>query len=627
MLFCKKVYIYRIIAVIIICMILCLTGCAGSSEEPEVSQNSFAQDTDRQTGKTDEADLTEAVGKVKEEAKELVEEAEPEEEIEPEVEPAEKHVRIRLEDSGKDVFALWGSGKPDYRYGPSIMLREDGGIDAWFASPGDGKKEYDWITYRHSDDGGNTWGNEKVVLSPTPGTADLKSVCDPDVFFYDGYYYMGYTATVNEDGLCNNVFLARSKNPDGPYEKWGTNGWGTDPVPIVYFDGIDIGWGVGEPSFVLVDKTLYVYNTLDSFSDVYGWVRATQVHTADITDPVWPDKLEYRGITAYRNDCTDNTGYTYADSDSWSVAYLEDAGRFIALTTNRRFKDDSCLLYYESDDGISFERVSELNTNVITGCHNCGLMSDEKGHIGKDDRSMIGYAYAGLGNTKWGVWATRFVPAIIDYTEEIDRDEDGAENLKQRIDIDESLLGEGSVMLMTDQLTYTTYVGAGPVSMRFYLMDPYRRKSLLQDRVNAERYDHNILEMTEDGELVPIREGITTVGLEYNGLRRDICIRVLSEDSNGSEIMKFYPVCSRYDISVNERIILQVRPMAVFDNYDIHELSGYEIIANDISFRSSDPSVCRIANDGKITPVSAGTSVITVDGIGCRYTLDVYVTD
>lgn len=622
----------RILAIaitMIMIMALCLAGCMGTSEEgsqmsaevvetePEQQDEVLpAEDTDMPETEEKEADIQE----------EQKETEEAEEEPESEEEPAEKHVRLRLDDSGQDVFALWGSGKPDYRYGPSMMIREDGGIDAWFASPGDGKKEYDWITYRHSDDG-ITWGNEKVVLSPTPGTADLKSVCDPDVFFHDGYYYMGYTATVNEDGLCNNVFLARSKNPDGPYEKWGKDGWGSDPVPIIYFDGIDIGWGVGEPSFVLVDDTLYVYNTLDSFSDVYGWVRATQVHTTDITDPMWPDKLEYRGITAYRNDCTDNTGYTYADSDSWSVAYLEDSGKFIALTTNRRFKDDSCLLYYESDDGISFERVSELNTNVITGCHNCGLMSDERGHIGKDDRSLIGYAYAGSGNSKWGVWATRFVPVCIDYTDEIDRGEDGAENLKQKIFIDESLLGEGPIMLMTDQLTYTTYVGAASVPIRFFLMDKYRRKSLLQEKVYVEKYDHNILEMNEDGELVPLREGVTTVGLEYNGLRRDICVRVLPEDCSGTKIKKFYPVCDRYDISVDERIILQVRPMAVFDNYDIHELSGYEIVANDIAFRSSDPSVCIIEKDGKITPVSAGTSVITVEGTGCRYTIDVYVTD
>ena len=541
---------------------------------------------------------------------------------------ADKHVRIRLDGSGADIFALWGTGRPDYRYGPSMMLCGNGGIDVWFASPGDGKKEYDWITYRHSDDGGETWGREKVVLSPTPGTADYKSVCDPDVFYYDGYYYMGYTATVNEDGLCNNVFIARSATPDGPFEKWNGSGWGGAPVPIIYFKGVDIGWGVGEPSFVIVDDTIYVYNTLDSFSDRYGWVRATEVRTADITDPMWPSGLKYEGISIYRNDATDRSGYTYADSDSWDVAYLEESHKFIALTTNRRFKDDSCLLYYESDDGINFERVSEINTDVISGCHNSGLMSDAYGHIKKDDLKLAGYAYSGSGDSKWGIWATRLAKLRIDYTDEPDREEDDAGNLKQHIKIDESLLGGGDIMLLTDQLSYTVTVGDRPVPIRYYLMNIYRQKyGLDADKVTVEKYDENILRVDEDGNLIPVGEGMSIVGIGYEGLRREICIKVLPENYDEMQIKRFYPVCSRLDVSMNEPIIIKVRPMAVFRNFDIHELSGYEINYHNIKFRSSNTSVCTVKKDGTVNPVGPGVSVITVSGEDCRYTVDVYVSE
>lgn len=541
---------------------------------------------------------------------------------------ADKHVRLRLPDSGKDVFALWGTGKPDYRYGPSIIKNDDGSIDAWFASPGDGKKEYDWITYRHSDDGGNTWGDERVVLAPTPNTADFKSVCDPDVFCYDGYYYMGYTATVNKEGLCNNVFIARSKNPDGPYEKWDGNGWGGNPIPIVYFEGVDIGWGVGEPSFVVVDDKLFLYNTLDSFSEKYGWVRATQVHTADLKDPEWPLNLKYEGISVYRNDSTDADHYTYADSDSWDVAYLEDSHKFVALTTNRRFKKDSCLLYYESDDGISFTRVSELNTNVLTGCHNCGLMSDPSGHIGGEDKTMIGYAYSGSGESKWGVWATRFATVDIDYTDEPDREEDGKGNLKEPINIDESLLSKEPIMLVTDSLTYTAQADETPINIGYYLMNSYRKKSAISsDDITIEDYDHNILKLSDDNRLMPIHEGITTVTVAYKQLRREICVRVLPEEYDDTRISTFYPVCKRYDISVNEPIIVKVRPMAVFGDYDISELSGYSININNIKFRSSNESVCTVKKDGTIKPVSPGTSVITVECETCKYTLDVYVSE
>ena len=122
---------------------------------------------------------------------------------------AGKHIRLTLKDAGADVFTPRDDGQQDYRYSPSLLYNDDGGIDVWFASPGDGEDEYDWVTYRHSDDGGSTWTDEKVVLSPSPNTPDSLSICDPDVFFYGGYYYIGYTSTINknEKGLCNSVFI------------------------------------------------------------------------------------------------------------------------------------------------------------------------------------------------------------------------------------------------------------------------------------------------------------------------------------------------------------------------------------------------------------------------------------
>ena len=285
--------IKKIIGVSVLAAIISFTGCSGDSgNTPGQRAESEVKETDKneavETSEPVDDKLSKQEDSTESEAGEMPEEAEEEPVDVYNSELADKHIRLRLEGDGKDVFALWGSGRPDYRYGASLIQNEDGSIDAWFASPGDGKKEYDWLTYRHSEDGGKTWGDEKVVLAPTPGTADLQSVCDPDVFYYEGYYYLGYTGTVNKDGLCNNVFLARSQNPDGPYEKWNGKDWGGDPVPIVYFKGVDIAWGVGEPSFVVVDDKIYVYSTLDSFSDKYGWVRATQIHTADLTDPRWP---------------------------------------------------------------------------------------------------------------------------------------------------------------------------------------------------------------------------------------------------------------------------------------------------------------------------------------------------
>lgn len=542
-----------------------------------------------------------------------------------------KHVRITLDGSGEDVFTPHNDGFQDYRYSPSFMMDDAGGIDAWFASPADGVDEYDWITYKHSDDGGHTWSDEKVVLTPSPCTPDLLSVCDPDVFYYDGYYYMGYTATIdkNEKGLCNSVFIARSKRPDGPYEKWNGSGWGGSPVPIIYFDGIAIGWGCGEPSFVVVDDTLYIYSTRDSYSPDSLRVRVTEIRTADIRDPMWPLKLDFKGYTVIRNDLIEDDSYVYDDSDSWDVVYLEESHKFVALSTNRRFKSDSSLLYYESDDGISFERVSEINTNVITGCHNGAIMGDKHGHLRNSMPVILGYSYSGTDNENWGIWATRFVHAMLEYTDGIDRSEDGKSNLKQPIDYQKATTQAAPVMLRTDSPVYCTLLRDDPFIIRCYLRfaDRNEREISLHD-INIEKYDSDILTVDGDNNIIPKAEGMSLVTIGYKGLRREICLCVMNAGSKPNTIREFIPIAERYELNIQNPYIIKVRPMAVFGNYDVHELTNEEIIWYGITFSSSDMSLCSVGADGTVLPLKEGETQITVKSrSGLEYTVDVIIKD
>ncbi|MCR4670482.1 MAG: glycoside hydrolase [Saccharofermentans sp.] len=626
-------------AAILIVAALPFTGCEQIQQETQVSQAAQAEQGTEVSENViiikDDSEPSvpaERFEEIPEEVSDNAVEAAVEEETEgdgynPDL--AGKHIRLRLNDTGYDIFAPVNDGKQDYRYSPSIMLDDNGGIDAWFASPGDGQDEYDWITYRHSNDGGNTWTDEKVSLAPTPYTADLLSICDPDVFYYDGYYYMGYTSTIdkNQKGLCNSLFLARSKNPDGPYQKWNGSGWGGAPVPIVYFNGIEIGWGCGEPSFVILDDKIYVYSTKDSYSGVPNRVRVTEIRTADLTDPMWPANLKLEGYAGVRNDLPDDKNYKYEDSDSWDVAYLEESHKFIAINTNRRFKEDSCILYYESDDGINFERVSELNTNVYAGCHNSGIMSDKYGHIKKGDPILIGYAYAGSGESKWGIWATRFVSASIDYTDEIDREEDGASNLKEPMVYAKKGIGK-PLMLRTDKLKYTGTVASGEFDIECYLRDNYRNERRIRSReVNIMGYDENILQLSENGKLIPIAEGMSIVSLEYKGIRRDVCVCVLGEGDRDTSLRGFYPACTRYDLKVKEPIVIKVRPMAIFGNYDLKELTNTQIVGYGVSFTSSNNSVCSLHPDGTLVPVSPGDATVTVRaGGGFEYSIEVHVT-
>lgn len=598
------------------------TGTENSTEE--------AQDPGQVLNDTEEAGSEVMPDEAQNENEAQPDVTEEEKTEEPANEYADKHIKLSVPDSGWDVFSPSTVCLPDYRYGPSMILNDDGSIDAWFAAPGDGYNEFDWITYRHSDDGGQTWSAEKAAISPSPNSPDALSCCDPDVFYYDGYYYLGYTSTINRraKGVCNSVFLARSENPDGPYEKWNGSGWGGSPVPVIYFDSIEIGWGCGEPSFVLVDDTIYVYSTKDSYSGVPDRVRVTEIRTADITDPQWPAKLEFKGYAGVRNDTGEGSEYKYRDSDSWDVAYIEESERFVAVSTNRRFKQNSCILYYESDDGISFKRVSEINQNVIARCHNCAIMADGHGHIKKDDPMMLGYAYGGASGSRWGVWSTRFAPLELEYTDEPDRSEEGMSNLKQSITYRTSTQDAAPMMLCTDQLIYTKNAGTGAFRIGYYVQDNYKRRhSVPSSEVEIISYDQDIVSVDEDSSISPKLPGETWVTVGYGGLTRQICLCVMPQEGyNAKKIKAFYPVTDTYEMALVQPYIIKVRPMAVYENYRLHELAGMDLIRYGVTFESEDPSVCQVFGDGTIAPVSVGDTVINVsteDGVG--YSVNVHI--
>ncbi len=539
------------------------------------------------------------------------------------------HPKLTLKDSGWDVFVPAAADHPDYRFNPSMIRNEDGSVDAWFSAPGDGYREYDYVTYKHSTDYAHTWSEEKVVLSPTPNSPDALSVCDPDVFFYNGYYYIGYSSTINktDKGLCNSAFLARSENPDGPFEKWNGNGWGGLPVPLVYFDGVDIGWGCGEPSFVVMDHTLYIYVTKDSFSPEPKRVRLTEVYTASLIGENWPEEVAYRGVAVDRSDTeTDvpedsgavETGtegadpYRYQDADCWDVVYVEETGKFLAIGTNRRFLNNSCIVYYESGDGIHFDRVSELNTNVIMRCHNSGIMSDPGGHITPDMPIVIGYAYSGSNHRAWGVWGTRFAEADLTWTKEIDREEDGCSNLSAPLNCQAGVGSTSPRMLKTGQLTYRAGTDAQPFHIQQYLRDGYHGGHVVScDEAEYSSYDPEVAVIAEQ-EVRPEGQGITTVTVNYEDVGREVAVCISDPSAAATEVIDFYPMTTLYQVPLHTPFITKVRPMAVFADCRIRELRGEEMLQIGLTFSSQDPDICDIWGDGTLIPVMPGETTIDV---------------
>ncbi len=547
------------------------------------------------------------------------------------------HLKLSVPDTGYDIFQPVSGLGQDYRYGPSLVLRDDGGIDAFFSAPGDGNREYDWITWQHSPNGGSTWSEEQVVLCPTPNSLDALSVCDPDAFYYNGYYYLGYTSTIDNshNGFCNSVFLARSEKPEGPYEKWNGSGWGGEPMPLIYYDGLGIGWGIGEPSFVILDDKLYIYTTKSSLAKDFSMLRSTEVHTADLTDENWPSHLEYCGyaLIVSEDGSDGREEYSYFNFDSWDVAYVEESGLFAAVCANRRFTSKSCILYFESADGISFRRVSELNRNIYCGCHNCGIMGDGFGHIKPGAPVILGYAWAGSNNPEWGIWATRFAPLSVETVEEIDRSEEEADNIKESISYRKNPGPARQIGVNADPLSLRRAAGSGEYNIDYYWLDNGRgMHSVDPSEITLKEYDPEIISV-KNGKVSPLSPGITSPILEYGGMSRQITFTVVerSEELSGAEAKKidhFIPVKTNYHVAASQPYAVAIRPLARLKNGTLKEFGNAELVSYGVTFTPADETVCLAGIDGILSPVSVGETTVTIESAsGESYQVTVTVSD
>lgn len=424
-----------------------------------------------------------------------------------EVEPdASKYISIKAADTGKDIFQLTEGISYGYRYGPSLITNADGSIDAWFAAPG-GKGEWDWIMYRHSPDGGETWTDETAVLAPTPDSPDFYSCCDPGVIKVGDYYYLGYTSTVHPDGIINDVFVARSRKPEGPYEKWNGNGWGGKPEPIVKYDGDPKTFGAGEPSFVLLNDKLYVYYTWRD-----GAVNQTKVAVADATDENWPATMEYKGVAV-----------TYKDGacDSADVKYVEDFGKFVAVNTVDRFSEESSVGVYVSDDGISFMPSYSLKTNISHCCHNCGISSRENGHIRLEDDVFLAYAYG----DKWGFWPTRMHKVELSLIDSPDFSDYQNTNVKTEAEFLPMSYYVDYVGITTDPHEYVCSVSDKAFKVEVFKFDSLLSFQKIFTGVKLSGYDPEVISVN-GMRIKPVGTGQTFVTAEWNGFSVNFVVTV-----------------------------------------------------------------------------------------------------
>ena len=418
-----------------------------------------------------------------------------------------KYIKIHAVDEGKDIYAPSEGEDFGYRYGPTILINADGSIDAYFAAPG-AVGEWDWIMYRHSPDGGETWTDEKAVLKPTPDSPDFYSCCDPGVVKVGEYYYLGYTSTTNEAGVDNNVFVARSENPDGPFEKWNGNGWGGRPEPIVDYTGDVSAFGAGEPSFVVKGDKLYIYYT---WKDVN--INQTRVAVADATDENWPATMEEKGVAIDYKD--------YMSADSADVKYVEDFGKFVAINTIERFTTNSFIGCFVSDDGITFSKSCVVKENIGHCCHNAGVSSRSDGHIRLEDGVYLAYAYGDI----WAYWSTRMNKVDLSLVDAPDYSELEKENLKTPIVPEKKTWYVNYVGITSEEQVYEVPLSGKKTKAVILKSDKDFNLKKIRNNVTFTDYDESIISF--DGfKIIPKAAGETFVTVNWNGYTDVFLVKV-----------------------------------------------------------------------------------------------------
>ena len=403
-----------------------------------------------------------------------------------------------------------------YRYGPSMLFDEDGTLHVWTSSPGRYKTQWDWIRYRSSDDRGETWSGESIAVKPTPGTDDAWSVCDPGAIKIGEYFYIGYTSCYNTFGRANNVFVSRSKNPYGPFdEKWAGDGWSTTKaVPVVYYDHpatedpeLD-SFGAGEPTFTVVDGTIYMYYTWDV---AQGGVEESyiKVATAPADDPNWTAKLEERGIAFERGE----------GEDSGDVVYVEAYDRFIFVNIGRRYMDNCRIVVRQSPDGIHWDtqNVSYSTTSLAKYAHNAGISKDLNGHIKRGDNIYFAYAHAQNANSREVNWATRICKVSLSVAD-TPQDDKGITAYMA--------VPQGTFTGSTPQAVYVAdpnvrIYGEGRHQLRIRMIgnDMSWKDLGASDIQKIEFYDYDtsIIDISSSGLITAKKTGTTHVHMRYNG--------------------------------------------------------------------------------------------------------------
>ena len=288
-------------------------------------------------------------------------------------------------------------------------------------------ESWDHIRYRTSKNGSD-WSAPSIAISQSPNypgnpypsryydapynsyppgqsfyfpTNAENCACDPAIVYSDDdeYWYLFYAGNI--DNFNTVVYVARSKNIQGPYEKYaGGNSWdrmALNPTPILkkhsYRPANDpYYYGIGQVSVIKYSGKFHVWFAEMSrdFSN-NGYAKRYHVAVNNITDLVnvnmdnpSQSSVPIDVIMHDSNnglDPSDNTRWHFSDFGEVRMSASGKTGRYEMWVPDRYLSTNTYIKRYYSTNGIHWTLDRDYNVGPYNYIHNIGVSGDKHGFI------------------------------------------------------------------------------------------------------------------------------------------------------------------------------------------------------------------------------------------------------
>lgn len=354
--------------------------------------------------------------------------------------------------------------KTAYAYAPATVYYEGqyhqfycstGGLTDMYYQPAAGdtynsrvrfRDSWDHIRYRNSKNG-SVWSNPVIAITQSgnpnnkyasPNDEDHENLpkpyflvtnaencaCDPAIVKGDdGYWYLFYAGNI--DYYNTVVYVARSKNIQGPYEKYyGDNKWDRQalvPVPILkklspknflwevgplkiktYHPANDTYYyGIGQVSVVKYGGKFHVwFAEMSRDFDNNGYAmryhvavnNVTELENVDMNHPS-QSSVKIDVLTHDNNiiDPSDNTHWHFSDFGEVRMSVSGKRGRFEMWVPNKYNDEGTSIIKYYSDNGIEWVLDKSYEEGPHNFIHNIGVSGDMHGFV-YDNKYLLSFS-------------------------------------------------------------------------------------------------------------------------------------------------------------------------------------------------------------------------------------------